>query len=413
MFCTSCGADLGARALRFCLQCGVPLQTKNVLTALHPASIPDDAPVTLLSGHRAIKTLREQASALLSVPKAIGLPHPVPQPNAPDASPAQTLHLSDRNNRQGHRKKKQKHKKARDRAKLSVQATGANEPINPTIPLFPTPPVAAIQDEPALPPAPETVPPPLFLERDDRIVVDPPYPRLSLAPTEPFIPPLPTEESFILPTAPVAEAQDEPAPYSLVEATPPASPGWSDRIVVDPPYPEAVSAPVQVIRRGKSAHSAVLGIAIVALILLLGGLWWWSSEEMENLPENTDVTLSAPSSESLPDARPSFFTPSPSAPEAPIPDREPGPGAEQEPGSVLMSIPSLPTNQRGRHNRNNMTEGATEPLAPLPLPVPAPPPAPLPTWEEVTTTPSEPVEAIAPEWMTAPEHPALAQPDAQ
>ena len=330
MFCTSCGADLGARSLKFCLQCGVLLQAEDVLAPSPPAdtlSYQDNEPTVLLT------------------PRTSGLPQesflapaPSPQPDTPvTTSIAQTPVFSGNETQPGHRRKKRKHKKARGRTKPSTQTpeTNVDAPIDPFIPSFPTPSIAAdtVQNEPTL-------------------------------------------------REPVLHFSDEPIP--------PVSLEWSDRIVVEPSDSGTSSVPVQVFRNGIGILPGMLGITAIFLIALL--FWGWNSEETDPFPEDADVSLTRPPSELQPNARSSASTPDSPAKGAPIsgpksePESEPEPELELEPeldseseSAELMNIPSLPMNQQGRHNRSSLDESDIESSPLSPLPIPAPPS--LSNWE--------------------------------
>ena len=348
MFCTSCSADIGARLPRFCPQCGVPLQA--ALTPADPApaaSAPDD----VSSAHEATKTLLEPDDAipipdnsptllLLTPPETESQQNPEPTPSSqPDVSTTTfTTVFSggdiDINIDSGsgggsgsskHRRKKRK--KARNRAKPSAKTP--NVLIEPFIA------ANTAQDE-----------------------------------SEPF--------------------SSEPEPAFVAETFPPVSLEKDDRIVVEPPYPG--QSPVSTQYAQESAHPAILGLAAIILVAFLGGLWWWNSGKTDYFPEDTGAPLPTLSSDPIPDAKPFPTLPPPASPAENTPTFRPeeqlseqAPELELRSERGLMNIPSLPANQQqGRHNRHNPTEIKDDPplsLSPDSLPMPTPPKPAFPTMQ--------------------------------
>jgi hypothetical protein len=235
---------------------------------------------------------------------------------------------------------KKKHKKARGRAKLFAKTIAAN----------------ATQNEPVFPP------------------------------NEPIFPP------------------DEPESHFIGETFPPISLDKNDRIVVEPLYPERFPVPVQFSR--ESIHPAVFGLAAIILIVFLGGLWWWNSKEADFSPEDIDASPPALSSEFFPDAEPSLTLSSPDSPAENTPVFNPEEQeqileqkAGLEPGSEpgLMGIPSLPANQQqGRHNRYTppvIEDDSSPSLYPLPMPAPPIPARPS-EHKQAIVAPPESIERL-------------------
>ncbi|MCL2162298.1 MAG: hypothetical protein FWH56_10510 [Betaproteobacteria bacterium] len=271
---------------------------------------------------------------------------PPPQPDAStNASTAPTMIFSGSKAR--HRKKK--HKKARDHAKSSVQTV--DTPIEP------------------------------FITADT--VMD-------NTPNEPFIA--------------ADTVQSEFAPLFATETFPPISLERDDRIVVDPPYPGSRPVPTQSLR--ESIHPAVYGLAAIILIVFLGMFWQWNSRETNRSSDNVEAPFPALPSEFPSDVEPSrvLSAPASSVQKTPPPDPEltllkPEPVSEQD----LLSIPSLPTNQQqGRHNIYNPSRPAETrgdaPISRSPLPMPAPPtPAPAHESAATPTLELEPAATLTPE----------------
>jgi len=365
MFCISCNADIGIRFSKFCPHCGVPLQVAQTPTAPAPdMPIPDDDSTVLLPARKA--TPQESVETMptpdvdsdVLIHEAAEMPQdsadtgPVPD-NSPTVQllapmpigsmlksapmpPLQpTTSTSTATSNTKHRKKK--HKKARGRAKLFAQ----KPPIEPFI--------GTAQNEPV---SPFNKPEPLF-----------------------------TGETF--PTFPTA------------------SPEKNDRIVVEPPYPGPSPIPTQFVR--ESIHPGIFGLAAIILIVFLGGLVWWNASETESFPEDIDAPLQALTSESIPEPIPdtesslTLSTPAPPVESLPAFDPEEQ-VLEQEAGSGLMNIPSLPTNQQqGRHNQYSPAEIKDEepPSISSPLPMPAPP-MPSPARKQTIAAPPELIEMPTP-----------------
>lgn len=183
------------------------------------------------------------------------------------------------------------------------------------------------------------------------LLVAPPQRRNGLPPVEPFISSSPAESTI----------QDIREPTLANETFSPVSLEMGDRIVVEPPYPGPASAPMQFMR--ERIHPAMFGVAFIILVVFLGSFWWWGSKKTDPFPEDASATLPAPPSEPLRNAEPSL---PPSAPDSPAEDTlvfTPETGSEQE--TELMSIPSLPENQRqGRHNSSEINYSPPSPAQP-------------------------------------------------
>ena len=346
-------------------------------------------------------------ASLLTALKAVGTPlgyASPPQPNVPPpkAPVAQTLPFSNDDASPPQRKKVLKHKKkSRGRTKCffvpkEQTNTTANAPTEPFIPSSPTAPIAAhtVRDEPMLFPENEAMPP-VSPAWDNRIEEEWPRPGSSPTPAQVF-----QESIFLAPST----IRHDPVLRAPVETIPPVTLGRSSRIGIESSYSRLSSAPVQVIRRviqkGKSIHLAVpgmIGLAVIVLVVLLAGFWSWQSAAPTDADPLPDL-----SSKALPDTNSSQAV---SSPEPPMESASIFNPEQQELeagfGPALMSIPSLPTNQQGRHNRNSPTQsGEAAPLSPLPLPVPsspASPPVSLPKWEQTSAPQPAKPEPVQPE----------------
>jgi hypothetical protein len=140
----------------------------------------------------------------------------------------------------------------------------------------------------------------------------------------------------------------------------PSFPEGDDRIVVEPLYPRPSTLPTQHIR--ENIHPAMLGIAAIVLIVFLGGLLWWNFGKADRFPEDADAPPPTLSYDPLQDPDPILTLSTTAPPEEntpPASDPEPASEPEHEPESEpgLMNIPSLPMNQQqGRHNRHDLPE---------------------------------------------------------
>ena len=297
---------------------------------------------------------------------------PPPQPDTSTNAPiALTMTLSD--SKAKHRKKKNKKAKARDRAKSSAQA--ANTPIEPFIAADavqnePAPPFAietptepfiaadAVQSEPAPPFTTETPTEPFITA--DEVQSEPAPSFITETPTEPFIA--------------VDTVQSELAPPFATETFPPISLERDDRIVVRPPYSGSSSDSTRFSTHPVAYGLAAL-ILIVFLGGLWWWNASETNPSPEDADTRTQLTTlpSKPPSDIEPFPTPS--APASSVENTPEPDLEQILG--QEPGSEsgweqeLMGIPPLPMNQQqGRHNQYNpinLTETKNAPPhSPLP-----------------------------------------------
>jgi hypothetical protein len=156
-------------------------------------------------------------------------------------------------------------------------------------------------------------------------------------------------EPYISPPSDASTVQSEPAPALVV-------PERDDRIVVEPPYPGSSPIPTQLIR--ESIRPSVFAIGAIVLVVFLGVFLLWNSGRMNRFPEDGDTPPSTLSLEPLHDTDPALTLSTPASPEENTPKAF-TPEPEHESGSrlELMSIPSLPMNQQqGRHNRHDLPE---------------------------------------------------------
>jgi hypothetical protein len=252
----------------------------------------------------------------------------------------------------------------------------------------------------------------------------PPTQESSLTPTSAEFSPLPDEVSpsntplqseLALQTesAPQAEWGFPPESAPLHELTPPSEPppplesvSAAHEPAIEPLFPFSADSPLFTNIQGRrepvigfsqaeqrfplpnttpwasfpKRRSVVPGIAAVALVIILAGVWWGMSgesasplkTEKESPPAlsatGTDVPAQVPAqelSESIP----------------PPADAMPGTGTEPS----ILNLPSLPSNQAGRHNSTATGGEAVPPLSnnsapqrPLPILMPSSPPPPPP-----------------------------------
>jgi hypothetical protein len=163
-------------------------------------------------------------------------------------------------------------------------------------------------------------------------------------------------ESVLLEPAPVLLEPEsvllEPAPV-LLEPESVSQESEPIRIVVDPPYPGLPAHHLQ-----ENTHSALFRMAIVLLVVFLGGFLWWNfrfNPDSDHFTEDAETTLPVLTSEPLQESDSALaLTPSDGKTLPPFDSKE---VPESGTWSGLMSIPSLPANQRqSRHNQNNMPE---------------------------------------------------------
>ena len=416
MFCTSCNADIGTRLPKFCPQCGASLQENDLsyLVGQTPATAnqDDDATVLIRGATKAppadTPAQDDDATVLLPPRKAApqdpfdallapkdDVPALLAPRKATPQDPLDALLAPD------------------DDSSKAPTVDTPQEPTDaesipdnsPTVQLFSRLPAGLLQGQtPAQPSQPDDSifsAPTVAIsggntkrrKKKNRKARGRAQSSAPNPPIEPFIGATQTE-----PVSPFSK----PEPTLAAEPFPPLLPEKSDRIVVEPPYPEpfpypgSSRIPMQSIRQ--SIPPAVFGLAAFILIVFLGGLWWWNSGEAVSLAE--DVGEPLPMSEPLP----KVVAPSrpPSAPASPAENTSAF--SQDEPPSSeagLMNIPSLPANQQqGRHNRYNpVIIKDSEPLStpPDPAPIPAlPMPTPPPVQKQASAAPPEPVRIPMP-----------------
>jgi hypothetical protein len=280
----------------------------------------DDSTTILVTSRKKRKASKKQIPALLSAPP--------PQPDAPTAAPAlPTMIFS------GARKEPSLLQKPVSTPPAQPDALTAASTLQTVI-------LSGIPKEPGLLQKPISTPPP----QPDALTAASTLPTMIFSGKGAGL-----IEPRISSSPGASTVQNEPAPSpSFLER--------DDRIVVDPPYPRSSTVPTQHIREG--IPPAVFGIAAIVLIVFLAGLLWWNFNpgKTDHFTEEAETALPTPSFEPLQDTDPilTFSTPPPPEENIPTPfDQE----LASESGPELMSIPSLPTNQQqGRHNQHNLPE---------------------------------------------------------
>jgi hypothetical protein len=299
MLCTSCGADLGARVPKFCVQCGAPLTAQDPtpsfipVTNAPPAQEPSPTPISAEF-------------------------HPLPDEVSPSNTPLQS--------------------------ELALQTESAPQ-VEWGIPPEPTPLPEFTPPSESAPP-PEPIPPLGAVSVAHEPVIEPLFPFSADSPLftdiqgrrEPVIGFSQAEQGF-----PLSDAQ------------------WT-------PFP-------------KRRRSVVPGIAAVALVIILAGVWWVMSGESA-VPIKTEKESPTALGSTGTDAP--AQVPAQEFSENAAPPADANRGTESEQPSIL-NLPSLPTNQAGRHNSTATGGEAMPPLfnsvpqRSLPISMPSSPPPPQPT----------------------------------
>ncbi|MCL2590146.1 MAG: hypothetical protein FWD67_04505 [Betaproteobacteria bacterium] len=182
--------------------------------------------------------------------------------------------------------------------------------------------------------------------------------------------------------------QNKPEPFFTSKTFSSPFPERDSRIVADPPYPRLSHMSTQSIR--ENTHPAIIGIAAAILVVFLGMLWWWNSGKTDDHLENADAlppTISPPGH--LPNAEPSMPPSTLTSPAKDTPASNPKLMSEQGSELELISIPSLPMNQRqGRHNSTEVNIEIKDNIPPSPYSSPLPAtPAPKPA--EIAVSPPQ------------------------